>query len=233
MSYNIYISPSNQSANLYATGGTNEQVECDKIAMATATHLKRCGFNVKVGKSSTSTESRCRESDSFKADLHIAEHTNATSKHNVTGGTLVMVYKNDSEHNKAGQYILDAVGKISPGNDYAIQYRQDLYELRVPKALSVYLEVEFHDTKTGSDWIRKNIDKIGEETARGVCKYFGVKYIPAKTDTPAKPTTTTKEKTVYRVVAGSFSGEDGAKIRVKELEKAGFKGAWIDKVKTI
>ena len=71
-----------------------------------------------------------------------------------------MLYKSSDKHNKAGKAVLDAVGAISPGSDYALQYRQDLYELNNPSALSVYLEVEFHDTKTGSDWIRNNITNI-------------------------------------------------------------------------
>ena len=32
----IYLSPSNQNANTYATGNTNEMAQCDKIAAATA-----------------------------------------------------------------------------------------------------------------------------------------------------------------------------------------------------
>ncbi len=30
----IYLSPSNQNRNTYATGGTNEMAQCDKIAAA-------------------------------------------------------------------------------------------------------------------------------------------------------------------------------------------------------
>lgn len=44
----IYLSPSNQNGNIYATGGTNEMAQCDKIAAATAKALKRCGFEVMV-----------------------------------------------------------------------------------------------------------------------------------------------------------------------------------------
>ena len=51
MSKKIYLSPSNQNGNTYATGGTNEMAQCDKIAAAAAKALKRCGFNVMVAKS--------------------------------------------------------------------------------------------------------------------------------------------------------------------------------------
>lgn len=34
MAKKIYLSPSNQNANAYATGGTNEADQCNKIAKA-------------------------------------------------------------------------------------------------------------------------------------------------------------------------------------------------------
>lgn len=172
----IYLSPSNQNGNVYATGGTNEMDQCDKIAKSAEKALKRCGFEVMVGKSGDSMQNRCKESDAFNADVHGPIHTNAFDA-KTTGGTLVMLYKNTKKHNEAGKALLDAIAKISPGKDYSLRYRKDLYELSVPSAMSIYLEVEFHDTKTGSDWIRNNIDAIGEAYAKGMCDYFNVTYI--------------------------------------------------------
>jgi len=207
MAYKIYLSPSNQINNTYATGGTNEMEQCDKIAKAAYTALTRCGFLVKVGKSGALMQDRCRESDAFGADIHFPIHTNATAKHNVTGGTLVMLYKNSTNHNKAGKAILDAVGKISPGRDYALQYRKDLYELNTPNALSVYLEVEFHDTKTGSDWIRNNITAIGEAIAEGMCDYFGVKY-KAPTNSSAPESTESEVIKIKVTMQKLFKGNE-------------------------
>ena len=220
MAKKIYLSPSNQGRNLYATGNTNEMHQCDKIAKAAATALKRCGFSVKVGKSGDTMANRCKESDNFKADIHLPIHTNAFNG-KVTGGTLVMLYKKTDKHTKAGKALLDAVGKISPGNDYALQYRQDLYELSAPAAMSLYLEVEFHDTKTGSDWIRKNITAIGEAIAKGLCKYYGVTYKKAtaeKAETTKKPASSK----VYKVQVGAYSKKENAEALKKKLETAGY-----------
>lgn len=221
MAYKIYLSPSNQGANLYATGGTNEKHQCDKIAAAAATALKRCGFSVKVGKSGDTMANRCKESDAFKANIHLPIHTNAYNG-KVTGGTLVMVHENSTKHNKAGIALLKAVGDISPGNDYALQYRKDLYEINTPAALTLYLEVEFHDTKTGADWIRNNITAIGEAIAKGLCNYYGVKYKAAEKETTTAPATSTDTKKLYRVQTGAFSVKKNAEKQVKELKKAGF-----------
>ena len=74
-----------------------------------------------------------------------------------------MVGSNASKAKKAGNALLKAVGAISPGSDYALQVVTDLYEISVPKALSVYLEVEFHDTIKGSNWIQKNISNLQKQ----------------------------------------------------------------------
>ncbi len=174
----IYLSPSNQYSNTYATGNTNEMAQCDKIANTTAIALKRCGFEVKVGKSGDSMQNRCNESDNFKADIHMPIHTNACNG-KVTGGTRIFVL--NSNRKKAGQAVLNALGPISPGTADSLTYKTDLYEINVPNALTIYVEVEFHDTKTGADWIRNNTTKIGEAICKGLCSYFGVKYKSAST----------------------------------------------------
>ncbi|WP_294465451.1 N-acetylmuramoyl-L-alanine amidase [uncultured Ruminococcus sp.] len=173
MSKKIYLSPSNQYSNTYATGNTNEMAQCDKIASATATALKRCGFEVKVGKSGDSMQNRCNESDNFKADIHMPIHTNACNG-KITGGTRIFVL--DSARKNAGQAVLNALGPISPGTADSLTYKTDLYEINVPNALTIYVEVEFHDTKTGSDWICNNTTNIGEAICKGLCSYFGVTY---------------------------------------------------------
>ena len=91
MSKRIYVSPSNQVYNTYATGNTNEKVQCHNIAKACVNYLENKGFSVKCTYNDDMYE-RVRESNSFGADLHVAIHTNATAKHNVTGGTQILLY---------------------------------------------------------------------------------------------------------------------------------------------
>lgn len=173
MAYKIYLSPSNQSGNKYATGGTNEMAQCDKIAKAASIALTRCGFSVKVGNSGDTMANRCAESNAFNADIHMPIHTNACNG-KVTGGTRIFCLNSNGK--KACNAVLKHLGAISPGTSDSVTYRTDLYEINVPKALTVYLEAEFHDTKTGSDWIRNNINAIGEAIAKGMCDYFAITY---------------------------------------------------------
>lgn len=173
MAKKIYLSPSNQYSNTYATGNTNEMARCDKIAAATATALKRCGFEVKVGKSGESMQNRCRESDSFNADIHMPIHTNACNG-KVTGGTRIFCLNSNGK--KACEAVLKTLGAISPGTADSVTYHTGLYEINIPNALTIYVECEFHDTATGSNWIINNITNIGEAIAKGLCDYFGYTY---------------------------------------------------------
>lgn len=188
----VYLSPSNQSRNTYATGGTNEMAQCDKIAKATQTALKRCGFEVMLGKSGDTMQNRCKESNAFKADIHMPIHTNACNG-KITGGTRIFCL--GSHGKKACEAILKTLGGISPGTADSVTYRSDLYEINVPAALTVYLECEFHDTKTGSDWIRNNITNIAEAIAKGMCNYFNITY-KAPSETTSTPSVSKKDEDV-------------------------------------
>ncbi len=168
----IYLSPSNQSANEYASGDTTEMEQCDKIAAAAAQELERYGFTVAVGESGASIESRCVESDAFGADMHVPIHTNAYDGE-YTGGTRVYVYS--ANELTAAEYMLDEVGSISPGEDDKVEYMPSLYEVNMPAAETVYVECEFHDTVDGAEWIINNTDKIGKAVAKGIYDYYSSK----------------------------------------------------------
>lgn len=176
MAKKIYLSPSNQNANVYSFGNTNEMIQCNRIADKAQVALKRCGFEVKKAKEGQEMYTSIKESNDWGADLHVPIHTNAYNG-KLTGGTLVMLYANRDENNKAGRAVLDAVAPISPGKDYTLRYNPELAELNGTNAVAVYLEVEFHDTAEGAKWIIENVEVVGEALANGICNYFGVEYI--------------------------------------------------------
>ena len=175
MAKKIYISPSNQNANIYAYGNTNEMEQCNKIADSLTAKLKSCGFEVKKATKGQDMNISINESNSWGADLHLPIHTNAFNGQ-VTGGTLVMVYDAESKNKKIASLILNNLAPITPGNDYAIQIRPELSELCKTNCLSIYTEVEFHDTVTGAKFIVENIDKIAEAMCKAICEYYGVSY---------------------------------------------------------
>ena len=217
MSKKIYLSPSMQSNNMYAYGGTNEMIECNKIAQAAKNALERCGFDVKKAPQGQSTLQSVKESNAWNTDLHIPIHTNAFNGETL-GGTLVMIYSMDTENKKAGQALLDAVSAVSPGPDYALRENCSLVELNSTKAVAVYVEVEFHDTISGATWIIDNTEILGEAIAKGVCSYFGVTY---------KENSSVSSGKIYRVQIGAFSQKSNAENCLEKAKSAGFTDTFI------
>lgn len=214
MAKRIYLSPSSQEANTYASGGTNEQEQCRKIARAAAEALKRCGFSVVCGDSGT-MYTRVADSNNWDADLHVPIHTNAHNKK--TAGTRLMCNNVGGEGYKACKAIYDVLAPFTPGTSENISVHPELYEIKSTKAPCAYIEVDFHDVASVAKWIVENVEEIGEAIAKGICNYYGVAY---KTAEAAKPAETPKP--IYRVQVGAFSVKRNAERLRDELKGRGY-----------
>lgn len=164
----VYLSPSNQTENLYNGVNTNEAEECEKIAKALKKILVKKGYEVKVADRSESMEVRCQNSDIFNADIHIPIHTNASN--GTVGGTRVFYYNSHSKN--VAQAVYDSIYELSLGCSDSLSKVTDLYELHHTKAPAVYVEVEFHDVEAYAKWIVENTDKIAEHLAEGIENAF-------------------------------------------------------------
>ncbi|MBO5290362.1 MAG: N-acetylmuramoyl-L-alanine amidase [Clostridia bacterium] len=216
MSRKIYISPSNQVGNTYATGNTNEKEQCHKIAKACVDALVENGFQVMCTYNDDMYK-RVEESNAFGADIHIAIHTNATAKHNVTGGSQVLLYSISGEREKAGNAVLSRLSPITPGKSAErLVLKPDFYEVRATKGMALYCECEFHDTQLGSDFIINNTDRIGEAIAYGICDYYGI--------VPKNKNSAPNDGTLYKVQVGAFSVRENAENYLAKLKNAGFDG---------
>lgn len=220
MSKRVYISPSDQTENRYAWGNTNEHVQCQKIAEAEAAALRRSGVEVKLAAFGTTMAQRCAESDAWRADIHNCVHTNAFN--GKVMGTRMFCFAIPGKGYDACKAVFAELAPLSPGTSENIQ-KASYYEVRVPNAPSVYCECEFHDTAEGAKWIVEHTTDIGEAIAKGLCKYLGVKYVPAKQEAP-KPAEPAQSDTLYRVQVGAFAVRANAEKMLDRLKKAGFSG---------
>ena len=221
MSKRVYISPSDQTENRYAWGNTNEHVQCQKIAEAEAAALRRSGVEVKLAAFGTTMAQRCAESDAWRADIHNCVHTNACNKQVM--GTRLFCYAIPGKGYDACKAVFAELAPLSPGTSENIQVNP-IYEVRVPDAPSVYCECEFHDTAEGAKWIVEYTTDIGEAIAKGLCKYLGVKFVPARTQKPAEDTKADTGDVLYRVQVGAFAVRANADRMLEKLKAAGFAG---------
>lgn len=217
----VFLSPSNQYDNVYAYGNTTEGVQCGKIADACKIALERSGVDVML-MHDESMQTKCAESNKFGADLHVPIHTNAFN--GKVMGTRMFCY-NTGKGMAACKAIFARVAPLSPGTSENIQVNQKLYEVRVPAAPTAYIECEFHDTVEGAKWIVENTSAIGETIARGICDYFGVKFV--EKPKPVEPAA----DVLYRVQIGAYKVKANAEKRLEEAKAAGFADAFIVTVK--
>ena len=215
----VYLSPSDQESNVYAYGNTTEAVQCGRIAEACRAALERSGVEVKVGHM-ISMAQKCSESNAFGADLHVPIHTNAFN--GKVMGTRMFCYSAGGKGMEACKAIYARLAPITPGDSENIQVNADYYEVRVPAAPTAYIECEFHDTVEGAKWIVENTVLIGETIARGICDYFGVKFVEKP-----KPVEPEKKDVLYRVQIGAYKIKANAEKRQAEAKAAGFTDAFI------
>lgn len=214
MAKKIYLSPSDQSANKYAYGGTTEEKVCEQIADACEVALKRCGFEVKNNKTS-SMKNRVAESDKWGADLHVPIHTNAYNKK--TTGTRIFCWDKTGAGYKASKAVFDVLAPLTPGTSENVSVNKTLYEIRKPKASSVYVEVDFHDVNAVAKWLINNAKAIGETIAKGICNYYGVKFVEEP-----KPVEEEKSGVLYRVQVGAYTNKTNALAMQQKLMLDGY-----------
>lgn len=193
----IYLSPSDQTANKYAYGDTNEAVQCRRIADALEKALKRCGFAVKNNKTD-SMQARVRESNDWGADLHVPLHTNAYN--GKVSGTRIFTYDKSGKGYKCAKKVFRFLAPVTPGASESISVYDDLYEVKYTAAPCVYIESEFHDVAIVAKWIINHVEDIAEAICKGICDYFGVKYVA---DEPAVTTCTVKLRTLRKGMSGN------------------------------
>lgn len=173
--FNIYLSPSDQGKNVYAAGNTNEEVQCERIAIALEKALLRCRRFRVINALTGSMQERVAESNEFKADLHVPLHTNAFDAN--VSGTRIFCFDMNGVGYKAAKAIFDRLAPITPGTSENIKAAPHLYEVRASAAPCVYIETDFHDVDSVATWIIANTAPIAEAICQGICDYFGVPYV--------------------------------------------------------
>ncbi len=183
----VFLSPSNQFANAYAYGNTNEGEQMGIVAGYLKKALERCGIEVML-MHDYSMSAKCQAADKWGADLYIPIHSNACNRE--VAGTHMFCYSRSSRGYTACLDIFEFLAPLTPGSrSEVISVRSDLFEVYKPSAPTAYIEIDFHDVKSVAKWIIEHPADIAEAICKGVCKYFGVNY-KYSGNTPTVPTCT-------------------------------------------
>lgn len=244
MAKKIFLSPSNQTDNIYAAGNTTEAIQCGRIAVAAEAALKRCGFEVMRMHYYTMAQ-KVAQANSWGADLYIPIHTNAYNG-KVTG-TRMFSYDTSGAGYKAAKAIFNVLSPLTPGTSESLTAYPGLYEIKYADAPVAYVEADFHDVASVASWIVAHVVDVGEAICKGVCNYYDVKYVaPEAEKVEEAPAVTPAEKAqedgheekagtvFYRVIVeehkakqlGAFGQESNAINLVNSLKDLGI--TWVE-----
>lgn len=170
----IYISPSSQERNHGIAPFTVEETEMNKIADILIPLLDKDGrFVTKRNSPSWDVSQMASDSNSFKADIHLAIHSNAGGG----VGTEVYAYGPGTNSERFAKALYNQVAPLSPGKDRGVKFNKGLYEVGDHvKATAALIELGFHDNAADAQWLATNSQQIAEALYKGICDYFGIAY---------------------------------------------------------
>lgn len=172
-----YLSPSNQGANVGVDGYGTEQEQMYLLVGEITPHLDRAGVSFCVPEKTATLAQRVAESNAMGAKFHLALHSNAGGNGNAWGP--VGLYYSDT--GKAFcEKLVGALLALGQKNNRGCNYarRTDLYELRGTTAPAALLEVDFHDSSVGVEFITTHRQQIGEAIAKVIIAANGKAFVP-------------------------------------------------------
>ena len=175
-----YLSPSNQSANLGVNGYGNERDQMYRLSDAITPHLDRCGVSFHVADMDMLIAQRATEANEMDAAYYLAFHSNAGGNGSAYGP---VAYYFSAGKQLAETLVEQLKVTGQPSNrSTSIVKNQGLYELRAPKAPAVLLEVDFHDSAIGVDFLTTRRQDAAEAIAKAIVAVDGKQWVDAKSE---------------------------------------------------
>lgn len=172
-----YLSPSNQRANIGAGDYGSEKEQMNLLTDEIIPHLDRAGVSFHRGDPDLTITQRVKESNEMGAFFHLALHSNAGGKGQARG-PVAYYY---SEAGKAfGEKLAGALLALGQENNRSSNVKQEksFYELRKTTAPACLLEVDFHDSLAGVEFLTSRRSEIAEAIARVIIEADGKVFAP-------------------------------------------------------
>jgi len=225
--YKIYLSPSNQPANKYCVGNTNEKVEMEAVAKRIKEIFDdeyNCEVVMATLNLSVDVEGRPKEAKDKGCHIYLAIHSNAGGGGKASGAVAFFHPETYNGKLLAANVVkeLNAIcpiqsNRITPAESGMKAFNNIGYgEIRNPSKLgliSVLVETDFHDNPKTAQWIIDNKDDIARAYVNALVNTFNI----AKTNAP-------QVKKYYKVQIGAYSNKSNAEAMLKRLKILGFEG---------
>lgn len=172
-----YFSPSNQSANIGIDGYGTEKDQMYRLVEEIVPHLDRAGVSFHVADPGLSISDRAKESNEMSAVFHLCFHSNAGGGGKALGPVALYYSERGKEMGKKLVSALLALGQKNNRSSNLSQ-RKDLLELRKTTAPACLLEVDFHDSPEGVDFITRRRSDIAKALAQVIIEADGKEFVP-------------------------------------------------------
>ena len=239
----VYLSPAYHRFNPCAVAGCDETTHNNLYLDELEVFLTACGIAWKRGPRRVPNSSEdgdvlmrraVAESDAWGADVHYVSHTNASTNlsdgvgEGKARGYRPIIFQGSQRGERLAHFMTTRRREVYDGQ-VSLNRRTDLYELRVPKAVSYYEEHVFHDNVDDARWFHDNLRSVARSAAKGLCDYFNLPFVEPYTvaDPPAEEEVPMETAPLYRVQVGAFRSRSGAEALLREVRAAGFGGAFI------
>lgn len=172
-----YLSPSNQGANVGVGNYGTEKEQMNLLLDEIIPHLDRAGVSFHRADADMSLTNRVKESNEMDACFHLALHSNAGGQGKARGP--VAFYYSEKGRN-FGEKVVAALLSLGQENNRSSNVLQNksFYELRRTTAPACLLEVDFHDSESGVEFLMKRRSEIAEAIARAIIESDGKSFVP-------------------------------------------------------
>jgi N-acetylmuramoyl-L-alanine amidase len=177
----IFLSPSTQEWNQYATEG-NEELYMNLLADRMEPYLRSCGISYIRNDPERNVTGAISDSNAGSYDVHLALHSNA-SPADLAGrlrGIDIYFAPKSKFSEQFANTIANNLKTIYPLPD-KVRAVPTYYlgEVLRTKAVAVLCELGYHDNYADEAWLKRNLDAIAKELVVSLCDYFGIPFIAA------------------------------------------------------
>lgn len=177
----VFLSPSTQEWNQYATSG-NEEMYMNILADRIEPYLRSSGIQFVRNDPDRNVSGAIQDSNSGNYDVHLALHSNAAPE-NLAGrlrGIDIYFAPKSSLSEKLANIIANNLKMVYPLPDKVRALPTEvLGEVLRTRAVAVLCELGYHDNYADEAWLKNSLDSIAQNLVRSLCDYFGIPFIPA------------------------------------------------------
>ncbi|MBR0140786.1 MAG: N-acetylmuramoyl-L-alanine amidase [Ruminococcus sp.] len=175
----IFLSPSTQEWNEYATDG-NEELYMNLLADRIEPYLRSSGITFVRNDPERNVQGAINDSNAGNYDVHLALHSNAAPE-NLAGklrGIDIYFAPKSQQSEKLANIIANNLKSIYPLPDKVRAVpTYSLGEVLNTKAVAVLCEIGYHDNFADEAWLKNNLEIIASNIVRSLCDYFGIPFI--------------------------------------------------------